>query len=100
MTTCAVCNISDDLVVNVIQAEPTDPPYEGTYLAEINATTNVGGIGYIYNREKNKFISPQLFPSWTLDPDTCLWTAPIPQPLDGYNYWWNEDTQTWIRLDG
>jgi hypothetical protein len=26
MTTCAVCQLSDGLVINLIVAEPTDPP--------------------------------------------------------------------------
>lgn len=26
MTTCAVCQLSDGLIINIIVAEPTDPP--------------------------------------------------------------------------
>ena len=39
MKTCAVCNISDNLVINVIVADPTDPPYEGTYFVEVTEDT-------------------------------------------------------------
>ena len=32
MSNCAVCQLSDGLVINIIVAEPTDPAYEGTQL--------------------------------------------------------------------
>jgi len=33
MTTCAVCQLSDGLVINIIMASPTDPcPYEDCQL--------------------------------------------------------------------
>jgi hypothetical protein len=32
MTTCAVCQLTDGLIINVIVAEPTDPAPEGTQL--------------------------------------------------------------------
>jgi hypothetical protein len=32
MSNCAVCQLSDGLVVNIIVAEPTEPAYEGTQL--------------------------------------------------------------------
>jgi hypothetical protein len=34
MTTCAVCQLSDGLVINIILAEPTDLPPDGTQLIE------------------------------------------------------------------
>ena len=35
MSNCAVCQLSDGLVINIIEADPTDPAYEGTQLIEI-----------------------------------------------------------------
>jgi hypothetical protein len=32
MSNCAVCQLSDGLVVNIIVADPTDPAYDGTQL--------------------------------------------------------------------
>ena len=52
------------------------------------------GIGYVYNAEHDAFVSPQPFPSWTLDAD-ANWQAPTPMPTDGKLYNWNEDTQSW-----
>jgi hypothetical protein len=52
------------------------------------------GIGYTYDEARDAFISPQPYPSWVLDEDTCLWVAPVPMPEDG-DYTWNEDTQSW-----
>ena len=51
---------------------------------------NYAGIGYKYDEERDAFIAPQPFPSWTLNEDTCLWVAPIAKPDDGKLYIWNE----------
>lgn len=56
------------------------------------------GIGYAYDRLLDAFIPPRPFPSWTLDPDTCEWLAPVPYPTDGQPYRWDEPTQSWLAL--
>ena len=60
---------------------------------------NYAGFGYAYDRERDAFISPQPFPSWTLNEDTCLWESPTPYPTDGKFYLWNESTQSWQEIE-
>jgi len=55
---------------------------------------NYAGHGFTYNEELDGFIPPQLFNSWTLDEDTCLWKPPTPKPY-GPGYSWNESTLSW-----
>lgn len=59
---------------------------------------NFAAIGFTYDPERDAFIAPQPFPSWTLDEDTCLWDAPIAMPNDGELYTWDEATLAWISL--
>jgi hypothetical protein len=40
---------------------------------------NYAGIGYTYDRNKENFIAPQPYPSWTLD-SNYDWQPPVPQP--------------------
>ena len=56
---------------------------------------NYAGIGYTYDTERNAFIPPQPYPSWTLNEDTCLWDCPVTMPTEGGPYVWNESTQAW-----
>jgi hypothetical protein len=57
---------------------------------------NFAGIGMIYDANRDAFIDPQPYPSWSLDENTCIWAAPIPMPTDdGYFYEWDEEGQTW-----
>jgi hypothetical protein len=56
---------------------------------------NFAGIGYTYDRNKDAFIPPKLFNSWTLNETTCLWEAPVAYPTDGQKYIWNEETTSW-----
>lgn len=56
---------------------------------------NYAGIGYTYDSNRDAFIPPKPYPSWTLDEQTCLWQAPQPYPQDGQVYTWNETNTQW-----
>ena len=61
---------------------------------------NYAGIGYLYDESRDAFIAPKLYPSWTLNEETCLWEAPVAYPTDDKIYVWNEDTISWQELTG
>jgi len=56
---------------------------------------NYAGIGYTYDKQRDAFIPPQPFPSWTLNEETCLWESPVAYPDDNNKYQWNEETLSW-----
>lgn len=58
---------------------------------------NYAGVGYTYDPEINAFIPPQIYDSWKLNQDTCLWEPPIPYPDEG-DYKWDEKTKSWIEV--
>jgi hypothetical protein len=60
---------------------------------------NYAGIGYTYDAQRDAFIPPQPFPSWTLNETTCLWDAPVAYPTDGEWYQWDEATTSWVVID-
>jgi len=60
---------------------------------------NFGSPGDTYDEDRDAFISPQPFTSWTLDESTFLWAAPVPYPDDGQPYVWDEDTTSWVQID-
>jgi len=57
---------------------------------------NYAGIGYSW--DGTGFAAPQPFPSWTLNKETYLWTAPVAMPTDGKPYTWNEDSKSWDEV--
>jgi hypothetical protein len=59
---------------------------------------NYAGIGDTYNEDKDAFISPQPYSSWTLNNDTCHWEAPVAYPDDGEVYNWNEEITNWEEI--
>lgn len=63
-----------------------------------NFRKNYAGIGFTYDKERDAFIPPKPYLSWTLNEDTCLWEAPVAYPEDGNDYDWNEETQTWDEV--
>ena len=64
-----------------------------------NFRKNYAGKGYTYDKTRDAFISPQPYPSWLLDEDTCRWDAPTPMPDDGKMYDWDEDTTSWVIVE-
>lgn len=64
---------------------------------------NYAGIGYSYDASRDAFIPPKLYPSWTINEQTCLWEAPIPMPeltADGHEYYvWDEATLSWLQIN-
>jgi hypothetical protein len=69
-----------------------------------NFRKQYAGINYTYDSIKDKFISPQPYPSWSLDASDN-WQAPIPKPLtnlDSLNtyddYFWDESSLNWVYV--
>jgi hypothetical protein len=65
-----------------------------------NATfrKNFAGIGTTYDPVIDAFILIKPYPSWLLNTETCQWQAPVPYPTDGKAYYWDEATQSWVRI--
>jgi len=65
-----------------------------------NATIrkNAAGIGYTYDPNRDAFIPPQPFPSWTLNEQTCQWDCPVPMPTDDKRYAWDEQNCQWVEF--
>lgn len=59
---------------------------------------NYAGIGYTYDAQRDAFIPPQPYPSWTLNEFSCLWEPPVPMPKDGETYAWDEANKQWILI--
>ena len=60
---------------------------------------NYAGIGYTYDEDKDAFIAPKPFNSWSLNETTCRWEPPVVYPTDGQMYNWNEETTSWDLID-
>jgi hypothetical protein len=74
---------------------------------------NFAGIGYKYDVDRDAFIPPQPYASWTLNEETCLWDCPLDRPevteeqiAAGHYYIWDEaiyqadNTQGWVLVGG
>ena len=106
--------VNNGIVIQVIVAEPeffytfvdTSP---GTWIQTSYNThggqhrnggtplrKNYAGIGYTYDSQRDAFIPPKPYTSWILNDETCLWDSPTPYPTDNKDYYWNEETLSWI----
>ena len=60
---------------------------------------NFASVGYKYDEDKDAFIQPQKYKSWTLDEISCTWKPTVAHPLDGKTYTWNEQTLNWDEVE-
>jgi hypothetical protein len=66
-----------------------------------NFRKHYAGIGDTYDASKDKFISPQPYPSWSLDSNDD-WQAPVTYPTvteidsESVLITWGEDNQKWL----
>ena len=60
---------------------------------------NYAGVGYAYDAERDAFIAPQPFASWTLDDVRCVWVAAVASPDDGKHYRWDEAALAWVEVE-
>ena len=65
---------------------------------------NYAGVGFTFDAERDAFIPPKPYPSWTLNEDSCQWNPPVPRPdiEEGgpLILWrWNEDEQQWDKVE-
>jgi hypothetical protein len=59
---------------------------------------NAAAIGYTYDEERDAFIPPKPFESWTLDEEIGEWLPPVDQPVPPM-YRWSEAEYGWILLN-
>lgn len=63
-----------------------------------NIRKQFASIGFTYDAIADVFISPQPYPSWTLD-DNYDWQPPQPRPqTDGF-WVWDENQLEWISVE-
>jgi hypothetical protein len=62
---------------------------------------NFAGIGYRYDADRDAFIPPKPYKSWTLNEDTCQWYPPVPMPTEPNpgGYIWDENNQQWNAVN-
>lgn len=63
-----------------------------------NIRVRFAGIGYRYDSVRDAFIAPQPYLSWVFNENTLDWVAPIPYPIDGKTYVWDEAIQNWVEV--
>lgn len=59
---------------------------------------NFAGIGCIYDSTRDAFYDESPYPSWSLDAN-CVWQPPTPEPDDGKQYNWDEDSTAWVEIE-
>jgi hypothetical protein len=62
---------------------------------------NYAAVGFRYDPDRDAFIPPKPYPSWTLNEDSCQWYSPVPMPTEPNpgGYIWDENNQQWNAVN-
>ncbi len=91
---------AENFVKTIVPFNPTGVAWKQTSYNN-SFRKQYAGIGFTYNSTKDKFISIQPFPSWSLDSNDD-WEAPVTYPnvseVDSnlIMIFWNESEQKWL----
>ncbi len=93
---------AENFVKTIVPFNPTGVAWKQTSYNN-SFRKQYAGVGYSYDSSKNKFISPQPYPSWSLDSNDD-WQAPVTFPsiteinsLEVYINW-DEPNLQWIGM--
>lgn len=59
---------------------------------------SIGGTFHPECGKHGGFASPKLADNFIWDEPTCSWIPPVPYPTDGYDYYWNLDSNRWVPI--
>ena len=91
---------AETFVATIVPYNPTGVAWKQTSYNN-NFRKQYAGIGYSYDSSKDKFISPQPYPSWSLDANDD-WEAPVTYPsvteIGGLPVmvYWDEPNLQWL----
>jgi hypothetical protein len=86
-------------IIDGLTPEEWYADYRGQKCVRTSYNNNIrkqyAGIGFSYDPVRDEFVSPQPFPSWSLDANND-WRAPTQKP-EG-TFFWNEETLAWVEI--
>jgi hypothetical protein len=87
---------SENIVENVILCEDSEIATQKGIHIKVTESTKNASVGYTYNAENNKFISPKPFESWSLN-ENFDWVSPVGDCPAGLHTW-DEESQVWVAV--
>lgn len=97
----------NDVVVEIVlsfedENEPGKPKIDTLSTQDLievteNSLEMTAAVGDTYLPKSNMFVSPQPFPSWSLNSITGEWEAPKKVPEKG-NFFWDEEKEDWLNV--
>lgn len=66
-----------------------------------NFRKHYAAAGYTFDAQRNAFIPPKPYASWTLDEETCAWGPPKPEPgpTSTSYFRWDESILDWKEIN-
>ena len=99
VVTEVIFGIDETELIEGLDTETWYGNYRGQVCKRTSYNNNIRkqycGVGFAYLPDADVFITPQPFPSWTLD-ENHDWQPPTPMPVDGSFYVWDEDLLEWV----
>lgn len=66
--------------------------YNGTFRKVL------ASAGFTYHPLRDAFLAPKPYTNWVLNNETFQWEPPIPYPVNGRRYVWDDYTNNWADI--
>ena len=79
------------------------PLYYGTCDDSVDSVSGLPGVIEIIDeatfisRKRDEYYARRPFLSWVFDETHFTWSAPVPMPMDGKMYTWDEAANSWVE---
>ena len=100
VVTEVIVGIDETELIEGLEPETWYANFRGQVCKRTSYNNNIrkqyASIGYKYDEVADVFITPSIYPSWTLD-ENHDWQPPTSMPTEGM-WRWNEETLSWIEV--
>lgn len=98
--------IKDNIVINVFVVDSQNDTFAQAICEEMLADSfifisehdRLPSARWVLNNERLEPAKP--YPSWIFNEDTFSWHAPVPFPQNDKGYKWDEESLSWVELNG
>ena len=88
--------LGKSFICNLLKIDDTSRVVQTSYNRSFRGS--FAGIGMMYDRNRDVFLTEKRFPSWVYDETSKSYIPPQDHPDDGNDYSWDESNMRWIPV--
>lgn len=100
--------IKNNIVINVFVINQKNDEFaqsvceemKGDFFIYRDESERQPSAGWVFNSDTQRLEPNKPYESWIFDEDMFFWKSPVSYPTDGKYYIWDEETLSWVEVNG